>query len=128
MVIKRGVNGVGVVLRRQDAADVSVFGDAGESFEFAPILSGVFGNLDQAVVGADEKQIFLFGGFDEDGGVAIFSGGSVLGDGVGSPDFAHDREFVAIELAGDVAADGAPRIAAVVAAEDDVGGEIEARG
>jgi len=41
------------------------------------------------------------------------------------PELAHDRELVAVELASKVAADGFPRVAAIVAAEKAVGGEVE---
>src|SRR5205823_7770118 len=55
----------------------------------------------------------------------VIRGRKVLGDGVRSPDLAHDRQLVTIELTCQVAADRLPGVATVVAAEDAVGGEVE---
>src|SRR3954467_7119337 len=53
--------------------------------------------------------------------------GGVLGYRVRPPKLAHDRERVAIDLPGKVRADGLPGVTAVVAAEQAVGGKVQAR-
>src|SRR5262245_57110014 len=49
----------------------------------------------------------------------------MFGDGVRPPDFAHHRHRVAIHTARQIAADRPPIVAAIVAAEEPVTGEIE---
>src|SRR5688572_29629413 len=54
-------------------------------------------------------------------------GRSILRNGVDAPNLAHHRKLVAIEVARELSADELPRIAAIVAAEEFIGGEIESR-
>src|SRR6185295_12882056 len=58
--------------------------------------------------------------------VAVERGRGVVGHGVGAPYLAHHLELAAVDLPREVRADGAPGVAAVVAAEQLVGGEVEA--
>ena len=88
-------------------------------------LAAVLRYLDQAVVGAGVEQPFLLRRLGQGGDVAVERGRDALGDRVRAPDFAHHRQLIAVELARQVAADRFPGVAAVVAAEELVGGEVE---
>ena len=58
--------------------------------------------------------------------VVVERRGDVLLDGIDGPDLAHQGQLVAVELAGEIGADGAPAIAAVVAAVELLRAEVEA--
>ncbi len=58
-VVERGEHHVGIKVRREDIADVGMLGHTGEIFHFHPVLSGIFGHLDESVVGAYVEQAFL---------------------------------------------------------------------
>src|SRR6185312_10348256 len=126
VVFKRHVDGVGVEARGQDAADQGAVGHAGEFVVAGPVGAAVEGHLHQSIVGARPHEAFLFGRLGDVLHLAELGGGAVLGHRVGAPDAAHHRQRVAVERAGEVAADLFPGVAAVVAAEDLVGRHVEA--
>ena len=108
-----------------EVGDVGAVRHAGEVVDLAPGRRRLLGDLHQAVVGADVEQAFLHRRLGEGDDVAVERGRAVVGDGVDAPDPSHDLELVAVDLARQVGADRLPGVAAVVAAEQLVGGEVE---
>src|SRR5262249_21283817 len=109
VIVERGVDGVRVVLRGQNAANVGALGHAGELVDVPPGAAPGLRDLDQAVVGAGVEKALVLGRFRQGHDVAVEGRGQVLGNRVRGPELAHDGELVAIELPGQVAADGLPR-------------------
>ena len=65
VVLVGDVDGAGIVLRGQNALHIGVLGHAGRLLDFAPVLAAVFGDLHEAIVGADVDQAFLLGRFGD---------------------------------------------------------------
>ena len=127
VVVKRGVHRARLMQRGDEAADVGAVRHAGELVHLPPGAAAVFRNLNQAIVRADVNQSLLPRRFGQGHTVAVERGRDALGDGVGAPDLAHDRQLIAIELSRQVTANGLPGVAAVVAAKELVRCEIEPR-
>jgi hypothetical protein len=125
VVVEAGVHRAGVVLGGNQLAHVRPVRDAGEQLDLAPVLAAVLGDLNQPVVGADVDQPALEGRFGQRHAVAVQAGRAALEDGVRPPHLAHHRERVAVDLAGQVAADRRPRVAAVVAPVEPVRREVQ---
>src|ERR1035441_9115281 len=101
-IIEGDVDGIDVGGRRVDIGDVGEIGDAGELVDLAPGLRAVFGDLHEAVVGADEEQSFLERRFGQRGARSVLVGEFVFPNGVGAPDLAHHREGIAVDRAREV--------------------------
>ena len=127
MILIGDVDRAGIVLGGDDALHVGVLRHAGRLVHLAPVFAAVLGDLHQAIVGADVNQALLFGRFGDRRDVVIERRGNVLLNGLDGPDFAHQRQLVAIQLAGEIRADGDPGIAAVVAAIELLRADVEAR-
>src|SRR5262249_5307190 len=104
MIIETDVGSVRVVIRSDDAADVSHVGDAGKLLDAPPVLAAVFGNVHETVVSADVKQSFLLLRFGDRGGVTEKRGRRVLRHRINAPNPAHHRQLITIELARELAA------------------------
>ena len=61
VVVEGGVDGVGIVRRGFDIRDEGVLGDARKGLDLAPVLAGVLGDVDQAVVGAGIDEALELG-------------------------------------------------------------------
>src|SRR5882762_264953 len=127
MIIKRGIDSVGIVIRSRDAADVRHVGNTGKLFQPPPIFAAVFSHLDQTIVRAYVDQTIFLWRLSQRRSVAKERRRSVLRHRVHAPDLSHHRELVAIQPARKLSADYGPAIAAIVAAEKFVGREINAR-
>src|SRR6266581_3938610 len=114
-----GVSSAGFERGRFDQADHGPFGKAFGS-DVGPIFSIVARELDQAIVGADPEQTFLFRRFgDSENQVVKFDAGLVFGDG------AAGILLLGFVVAGQVRTDGFPGMAAVFRTEEELGGVIE---
>ena len=71
VIVERGIDGIRVVLRCDNTAHVGPVGHAGERFHFAPMRAGVFGDINQAVVGAHVNQPLLLGRFGQRRSIAV---------------------------------------------------------
>src|SRR5205085_618743 len=91
-----------------------------------PGFAAIFGDLNQAVIGSNVKDSVFLGRFGERDDIAVERSALVLGDSVWPPNLAHYRQLVAIDLASQVGRNRLPVITAVVAAKQNVGGEIDA--
>ena len=114
LVVEGRVDGVVVVDRGLETADVGHLRHAGYLVDRAPVGAAVLGHLDQAVVGADVDQAFDQRRLGERDDVAVVRGRHVLGDRVDALDLAEDRQRVGVDLAAEVGADRGPRVAAIV--------------
>ena len=102
-------------------------GHAGKLVDLAPGLPAVFGDLHQPVVGADEQHALFHRRFRHRRAGAELIGEGVLPDRVRAPQPAHHRDRVAIDLARQVGTHQLPGRAAVVAAHQAVGRDVQAR-
>ena len=125
MIVERGEHGVGVVPRGGQAAYVGHLGHARKRLDLPPVSAAVLGDLDQPVVGADVDQPLGERRLRQRNAVAKPRCVVVLGDRVGGLNPAHDLQGVTIEAARQVVADDRPTVAAIVGAEQSVGGEIQ---
>ena len=125
VVVGHDEDGRGVVLGRLDVVHEGALGDAGEGGRPAPARAAVPGHLDQAVVGAGDQDVLVQRRFGDgrNGGVNGHRGVAV--QCVHAADPPGHRELVAVVVAGQVAADGAPRVAAVVASPHALGGVVD---
>jgi hypothetical protein len=125
MVFDRGIHRADVVLRRADPRDVSVGRHAGQLVDLAPVATRVVTHLDQAVVSAGIQQACLLRAFGEGRDVAVQRRGRILRDRIGSPDFPHHRQGVAVDLPREIRRDRLPAVAAIVGAIQHLRREIE---
>src|ERR1019366_6872497 len=126
-IVEGHVDGMGVGGRRVDVGHVSEIGDARELVDLAPGLRAVFGDLHQAVVGADEEQSFFERRFGQRRAGSVFVGEFIFPNRVGSPDLAHHGDGVAVDGAREIPRNQLPASAAIVAAHQAVAGDIQAR-
>src|SRR5262245_1784227 len=115
------------MLRGEQPRYVGVVRHAGELVDLAPALAAVLGDLHQTVVGAEIEKPFLLRRLGERQCVAVERRRLMAGDGVRAPYFAEHGQLVTVELPRQVGADRLPGVAAVVAAEEFVGREVDAR-
>ena len=127
VVVEGGVDDVRVEARGEEVADVAHLRDAREGVLAAPGLPRVLAHLHEAVVGPDVEEPLDEGRLLEGDDVAEEGRRGALGHGVGAPDLAHHLQRVAVDLPGEVLADGRPAVAAVLAAEDPLRREVQAR-
>ena len=127
VIVERGVHRACVVTRKDDARHVALVGHSGKARDRAPGVSAILADLDEAVVRPHGEQPFLLGALRERNDVAVERGRRVLRDGVHTVDAAHHLELVPVGLPREIAADGTPGVAAVVAAEDALRREVEPR-
>src|SRR6267143_1544314 len=99
MILECRIHGVGIMLRSCYAADISHIGHAGEALDLAPVLSGVFGNLNQSIICPNIDQTLFLRRFCKRGRVSERVSRSMLRDSIGTPDLAHHRELISIETA-----------------------------
>ena len=121
VIVDDGVGDVGVVHRGDDVLDERHVGHTAERVRAAPVLAAVLGDAHDAVIGADVDQSFLEWTLREPDRGPVHRGRIVLRDRVHAPDPAHDLELVAIQLPGQVRADDAPGVAAVVGLKELLG-------
>ena len=127
VILQNHVDGVRVVLRSNDSGDERAVRHAGEFVHHPPILAAIKGHLQQAIVGPGIDQPLGFGRFREGGDVAEERRGPVFEYRLRSTNLAEHRQCVAVELAGQVGGHRHPRVAAIFAPEDAVGGEVQPR-
>ena len=125
MIVEGGVDRIHIMLRGQQAVHVAHLRHPGNTLDLAPGATAVLADLYQAVVSTHVKQPLLQRRLAEGDDIAVKGSGLVLGHRLDRPHFIHHRQFVAVELAGEVRADRPPGIAAIVAAEEDVGTIVE---
>src|SRR5207302_5994068 len=119
MGVDRGVGGASFEPRRFDQADHGPFGKTFRS-DVGPSFSIVTRELDQAIVGADPDQAFLFRRFrNGEDQVVELDAGLVFGDG------AARVLLLRFVVAREVWADGLPGMAAIVRTEEELGRVIE---
>src|SRR3977135_39438 len=58
-ILKRGVDGVCVMIGSNDATHIRQFGNTWKSFDLTPALAAVLRYLNQTIVGADVDQAIL---------------------------------------------------------------------
>ena len=126
VVVEGGVDDVGVMLRRLEPRDVRHVGHAGDVIDLPPVPAAVFGDLNQAVVGADVDQPLLQRRLGQRDDVAVPRRRCPFGHGIDTPHPPHDRQLVAVDVAGEIGADRFPGVAAIVAAEEILRGEVDA--
>ena len=125
MVLERDVRRVRIVVRSDDAADVSQLRNVGKLFNPAPVLAPVFAYLNQAIIRTNIDKSFLLRRFSQRRSVAEESNGSILGDRVDALNLSHHRQLVAIQAARELAAKHLPGIAAIVAAKQSVSSKVK---
>ena len=124
-VVERGEHRVRIARRGEDVGDVGPLRHAGELLDLAPVLPAVLGHLHEPIVGADVEQPFEQRRLVDRHDVAERRRRRVARDRVSRPELAHDRDLVAIEVAGEVRADARPVVAAIVGAVDVVRRPVE---
>jgi hypothetical protein len=116
MILDGDIHSGGVVLRRANPGDVGVCRHARQLVDLPPVTAAVFADLDQTVVGADIQQAFAFRALGNRGKVPVQRRRRILRDRFRSPDPAHHRQGVAIDLPGQIRRDSLPGVALVVRA------------
>ena len=127
VVVEGGEHGVGVGARGDQVADVGrAPARRGSSRCARQVPPPSSRDLDQAVVGAGVEQPLDERRLVERDERAVERGRGVLGHRVDAPHAAHHRQLVAVDVAGEVRRHRLPGVAAVVAAEQALGAEVEA--
>ena len=124
MVFKSRIDGISIVIRSSDAADVGGIRDTRKFVDLAPGAATILRYLNKAIVGAGIKQSFFFWGFTQYHNVSVERGRGVFGHCIRLPHPAHHRQRVAVDLASQVGTDGLPCISAIVTAENFIGSEV----
>src|SRR6266850_625875 len=114
MVFKSDIDSVCFVIRSDDAARISQFGNVGKLFNLAPTLAPVFGYLQQSVICADIDQAVFLWRFRQCGGISKESRRSIFGHRVDAPNLSHHGELVAIQTTRELPADHLPTVAPIV--------------
>ena len=117
---------VGVVERGLDVVHEARVRHARQALDGAPGAAPVLGYLHEPVVGAHVDQPLGQRRLRDRDNVPERRGRAVLGDRVDAPHAAHDLELVAIDVARQVARNGAPAGSLVVALEEDLRAEVDA--
>ncbi len=125
LVVEGRVDGVLVVHRGLEPADVGHRRHAGNLVDGPPVGAAVLGDLDETVVGADVDQALHQRRLGERDDVAVVGGGHVLGDRVDRLDLAEDRQRVGVDRAAEVRAHSGPRVAPVIRAVKPLRGKVE---
>ena len=102
--------------RCDEALHVGVAGHARHRITLPPVGATILRNLNETIVRPDKQQPFLALRLGDRTDVAVECSGLILGDRVGAPQLSHHGHGVAIDLSREVAADGLPAVAAIVAA------------
>ena len=113
--------------RRLKATDIRLFRHPRERRDLGPARATVASHVHEAVVGADIERVLVHRRLAQRHTIAVDRRRRVLRNGIHILHAPHDLELVAIDTARQVATDGRPRVAAVVAAKQPIAGEVEAR-
>ena len=130
VVIQGHVHGVRVVQIGADVVDESGVGNARQRahLDAPPALAAVLGDLDQAVVGAGVQQPFSKRGFGQRGDRVVVGHGEHIPGRVPAPGLTHKRHEHAVFVAGQIARDRRPLVAAVFRAPHALRGKVQPRG
>ena len=127
VVLERSVNSVGVKARSREAADVCHIRNRGKLIVLGPGRTAILRDLHQSVIRACVNQAFLHWRLAQRDNIAVERSGLVFRHGIRTPDFAHHRQFVPINLPSEISTHRAPGIATIVAAEKLIGSDVDAR-